>query len=778
MAAGAGSLWVVNDFASTVSRVDVSTGTVEQTVQVDRDPTAIAYAAGSIWVACNGTRSVDRINAETETVVQHVPVGNGPSGIAVAPGAIWVTNRLDDTITEIDAVTGHRRRTLPAGANPSDAVFGFGALWIANESTSTVTRLDPGTGGLEDVAVGNGPEAVAVGEGSVWVANSLDGTVSRIDPGTEVVTATITVGAGAASVLVSDGSVWAAASYGGVVTRIDPATNRVVDAIKVGNGPQSLAAIDGRIWMSVRQTAVVHRGGTLRIDDFITPAGLDTGVEGSAESAAIASITADGLIGFKRVGGLDGGTLVPDLALSIPNPTDGGRTYVFHLRPGITYSNGVPVRASDLRRVLERQFRLSGGNPQFYSELLGAAKCTKAQCDLSRGVVADDRTGTVTLHLDRPDSEFLDKLALPFADLAPPGIPLSKPAALGLPGTGPYRIESYRHLQLVLVRNRHFRQWSAAAQPDGYPDKIVWSFTGSRDKQLTAVEHGQADLMTSPPAGRLTELATRFAAQVHVFPAATTFAIFLNTRVAPFDNLAARQAFNFALDRGQAIPGFGGADAAAVTCQILPPGMPSYRPYCPYTQHPTGTGVWSAPDLEKARELVKASGTEGQKVTFWTGSKPFQLVVGRLALATLEKLGYRPSLKVVDFPKYFGVAGDSRARAQAGFAAWGADYPAASNFLTLFTCGSFEPASPENESLSELCNPRIQHAVDSALAVQIADGPVSAGASWTAVDRLVTDIAAWAPVVNTRNEVVVSRRVGNLQANTQVGVLVDQMWVK
>ena len=34
----------------------------------------------------------------------------------------------------------------------------------------------------------------------------------------------------------------------------------------------------------------------------------------------------DGLVGFRRVGGLDGAALVPDLATSIPVPTDGGRT--------------------------------------------------------------------------------------------------------------------------------------------------------------------------------------------------------------------------------------------------------------------------------------------------------------------------------------------------------------------------------------------------------------------------------------------------------------------
>jgi hypothetical protein len=42
--------------------------------------------------------------------------------------------------------------------------------------------------------------------------------------------------------------------------------------------------------------------------------------------------------------------------------------------------------------------------------------------------------------------------------------------------------------------------------------------------------------------------------------------------------------------------------------------MPSYRPYCPYTTGPPG-GDYQGPDIALARDLVKASGTQGMKVT-------------------------------------------------------------------------------------------------------------------------------------------------------------------
>jgi YVTN family beta-propeller protein len=780
IAAGFGSLWVVNDFDGTVSRIDPSTGTVDQTITVGGDPTGIAVGAGFVWVACTDTRSVDRIDPRLNRRVQRITVGNGPSGIAISPGAVWVTNRLDDTVTEIESTTGTVRRTLDAGPGPSDIAYGLGALWIANESSSTVTHLDPETGALSEVTVGNGPEAVAVGYGSIWVASTLDGTVSRIDPTSDTITSTIAVGLGPSSILASAGAIWVADSYASRIVRIDPAANHIVRTIDVGSGPQGLASIDGRVWLSARENAAIHRGGTLRLFNLYPPDSLDQGAGYVASAWSVFSVTGDGLVGFKRVGGLDGGTLVPDLASSLPTPTDGGRTYTFQLRPGIRYSNGDPVRASDVRRALERAFRLNSPGAPFFAGIVGAGACSKRRCDLSRGVVTDDRAGTVIVHLRQPDPEILYKLAVPFADPVPTEVSLTRAAPLGVPGTGPYVIQSYKNTHLVLVRNPRFREWSAAAQPDGYPDRIILTYNDALGAQLTAVELGKADVMESPvPPSRVHEVETRYAAQVHVFPFSQTIAVFLNTRVPPFDNLAARQAFNFAIDRGKVVAEFGGAEAATVTCQILPAGMPGYRPYCPYTRNPTPHGVWTSPDLARARKLVAASGTRGEKVVIWTrADKPFQLDIGHLAVAALDRLGYRSSLKTVKGYAYFGEIADSRNAVQAGFYAWSQDYPAASNFLTLFTCGMFEPDSDSNENDSEICNPRIDRAVGRALTEQTRDAGAPSNATWAAVDRLVTDTAPWVPVANTRDSVLVSRRVGNVQANTQWGVLIDQLWVR
>ena len=796
IAVGFGSLWVVNDLDDTISRIDIASGAV-QTIPVDSDPTAIAVAAGFVWVACTGTRSVERIDPQTDKRTQRITVGYGSSAIAVAPRALWVTDRLDDSVTEIDSTTGTVEATRGAGPTPSDIAYGLGALWIANESSSTITRLDPATGARRQIQVGNGPESIAIGDGSIWVANGLDGTVWRIDPETDVVRSVIGVGSGPSSVLVQEDAVWVADSYGDEVVRIDPQTDAVVRRIRVGNGPQSLVAAGGRIWLSTRASPALHRGGTLRVFGIETPDSLDPALGYTTSAWAVAATTGDGLVGFKRVGGLDGGTLVPDLAEALPSPSDGGRTYTFRLRPGIRYANGAPLRASDFRRALERVFRLGSPGAFYYAELVGGGACSRSHCDLSRGVVASDRAGTVTLHLRAPDPELFYKLALPFADPVPPGVSRTARTRLGVPGTGPYVVRSYGHARLVLARNPYFRTWSPAAQPDGYPDRIQVTFGGSLEAQVTEVEQARADLMQSPlPPARFDELETRFASLVHIFPAAATFAIFLNTRVPPFDKHEAREAFNYAVDRQQAVAGFdrvagtsgfGGADGAIVTCQVLPAGIPGYRPYCPYTRNSTADGEWTGPDLARARALVAASGTKGEKVTFWTGPEPIERVVGALALRTLDDLGYVATLKTIGAHSakpgasngaFFRMTSDSRTRAQAGFDAWAQDYPEPSSFLENFTCAMFVPSSSDNQNRSELCDPQVDRAVAHARNLQTGDQREAAGAAWAAADRRVTDLGPWVPLANARNVVIVSRRVGNVQSNPQWGVLLDQMWVR
>jgi YVTN family beta-propeller protein len=556
LAAGAGAVWVSEYNASAVLRIDPETRAV-QTIPAGSTPSGIAVGAGDVWVANNFAGTVSRIDPAVDRVVQTVPVGNGPSGVAVGDGSVWVTNSSDGTLSRINAITGAVRATVALGGGATDVAVGLGGVWVSDSTNGRVVRVDPrGDQVVGSIDVGTGPGAIAVGDGSVWVANSLDGIVTRVDPQTNQVAASIPVGNGPSAIAVGSGGLWVANEFSGSLSRIDSATNTVTRAIALAGRPAALALAGGVLWAGTRAAGRVHQGGTLTV--------MSNGGFGSPDPASpnalipsflTLSMTNDGLTAYRRVGGSDGVQLVPDLAISLPAPTDGGTTYTFQLRRGVRYSNGEPLRPEDFRRAFERLFALEGGvNSPGDLGIEGGAACLAhhGRCDLSQGIVTDDRANTMTVHLVAPDPEFLDKLTCTCAVAVPATTPMTDLGTRPLPATGPYEIASYTPREVRLVRNPYFHEWSHAAQPDGYPDQIVWRIGASVESAVTAVEQGRADYtLDPPPADRLNELETRFASQLNVNPNDVTVGWTMNTRVAPLNDLSVRRALNYAVDRGK-----------------------------------------------------------------------------------------------------------------------------------------------------------------------------------------------------------------------------------
>jgi YVTN family beta-propeller protein len=786
IAQGFGAVWVANSTAGTISRIDAATRAVVQTITVGGTPAGIATGSGAVWVTDSDGRRVLRINPATNTSVKTITVGNGPSGVAVGAGAVWVADTADDAVSRIDPDTGDVT-VIQVGSHPVGVAVGA-LVWVTNNGEGTVSRIDPATNAVTAVVrVGNGPAGVAVAPDGVWVANNLDGTVSRIDPGTATVAEADPVGDGPLGVALGGGAVWVTNEFDGTVTRLDPATKRT-STVSVGSAPQGAVVLDDSLWVAAQGSGSAHRGGTLHLVSSSPPfpKAIDPGVSYYPAAWQVLITTNDGLVAFKRVGGPGGSSIVPDLATSIPAPTGGGTTYTFQLRPGIHYSDGQTVKPEDVRFAIERLFRLHSPvvDAGYYQVILGGAACAKepATCDLSAGIVTDDGAGTVTFHLTVPDSEFLYKLALPFGDVVPAGTPAPDPTRF-VPATGPYMIQRYTPMgqngqvgNLVLVRNPQFHEWSPAAQPDGYPDRIVWRIGLDEQAAVTQVEQGGADYdFDGPPPDRLDELTTRFTSQVHLYPLSATYGMVMNTTQPPFDDPRVRQALNYAVDRAALVKGFG---EALPTCQLIPPNFPGYRPYCPYTLDPTASGTWTAPDMARAERLVQASHTAGMKVTVWTTTEfPGLDAVARTFVGLLDSLKYRASLHVVTHGDYFGQIQDSETHVQLGGFGWFADYPAPSNFIQLVSCKAFVPNSTGNINAAEFCDPAIQSLIDRALALQVTDPP-AADELWATVDRKVTLAAPWVPVLNPAGIDFVSTRVGNYEHNPQWGLLIDQLWVK
>jgi peptide/nickel transport system substrate-binding protein len=654
---------------------------------------------------------------------------------------------------------------------------------VSDEAGDRVYRVDPQADQVtEDINVGTGPTALTVGFGSVWVANSLDGTVSRLDPQTNTVLATVPVGDGAAGIAVGDGMVWVTSPYAGTVERIDPATDAVTRSVQVGNRPEGLALASGLAWFGVQPAGTAHRGGTLRV---LTTGYVDTfDPVLTSNLVMVLPLTYDGLTAYQYVGGSGSTQLVPDLAVSLPAPTDGGTTYTFQLRRGIRFSDGELVRPEDFRRALERDLILGGnylyGGP--FANVVGGAACAAhpRHCDLSQGVVTDDAANTVTFHLLAPNPEFLQRLTLLDAVAVPADAPLHDIGLHPLPTTGPYKWVDVSRDAITEVRNPYFHEWSHAARPDGYPDRIVWQGNIKSDETgLTAVERGTADyLVDGVPQDRLNEAQTRFASQLHITPMSNTIALILNTRVAPFTDVRVRHAINYAIDRAKIAALIG--QATQPTCQILGVGLPGYRPYCPYTTDPNPAGTWHAPNLARAERLIAASGTRGTRVTIWDLDDPTIGPLDRYLVSLLDQLGYPTQIKDYLFdasaPARFA---DSRTRAQALLYAIGTSaYPSAYQVLQVeYGCRSFVARSPGNPNLSEFCDHRLDAQINSALTAESNNSPQTA-ALWAQADRTATDDAPAVPLTNATDIQFVSARVGNYQFSFPLGPLLDQLWVR
>ena len=529
-----------------------------------------------------------------------------------------------------------------------------------------------------------------------------------------------------------------------------------------------------------------HRGGTLRLTADAGAGTADPQINYNSEMISLQVLVYDGLTAFAKRPGERSNQPVADLAEALPAPEDGGLTYVFHLRHGVRFSNGQEVAVRDVvasfRRIFKVNSPTAGG---FYGGIVGADACLKdgLHCTLAGGVVGDEAAGTVTFHLTHPDAEFLDKLSFPHAYVLPADTP---PRDLGNdapPGTGPYRIVSYDpNHGLEADRNPVFRVWSPEAQPDGYPDRITYSFGLTDEAEVTATENGDFDYMyDNVPLDRYGELGDRYADQVHINRVFGTYYLPMNVNLPPFNDIRVRQAVNYAVNRRAMQTFYGGPAAASVLCQNIPVGLPGYEPYCPYTKgadfdHPAKE--WKAPDLARAKQLVAESGTRGMHVTLVVPNRAVEVAMGPYLQNMLRQLGYDADVKPIAFAIQFTYIQNTSNKVQISINDWYADYPEPSDFLTaLYGCENFHPGSDSSIDISGLCDKPFEDLVHRAALVSVTDK--AAGATlWAQADRLLLREAAGAPLIQFKKIELVSHRVGNFYTANLYHMLFSQAWVR
>lgn len=476
-------------------------------------------------------------------------------------------------------------------------------------------------------------------------------------------------------------------------------------------------------------------GGTLTGTYLSFPEYLDPGLNFSLEGATALANVYIPLLTYAHANGEAGTELIPGLAEDLPRIDQGGRRYTLSLRPGLEYSDGTPVKASDFRFAVERLFRINSVGSTFFTDIVGAEAFAKTRKGGISGIAADDASGRIVIHLTRPSGTFSYVLGLPYAALLPPDTPNEDQTADPPPATGPYVITDVRPgRSWEYARNPAWAAANGEAMPQlpgGHVDRIELKVQSNPAAQVNEVEQGKVDWMKNPPPpDRYADVKRRYeGSQFREELAISVFYFWLNTQKPPFDDVRVRQAVNYAVDPAALERIYAGT--VRRTQQVLPPQLPGYRKFELYPH-----------DLGKAKELVAQAHPPDRQVTVWTNNLPPADEAGEYLQQVLEQLGFAVKLKAVSAANYFTLIGNSSTPdLDAGWSNWLLDYPHPDDYFGPQLAGeSILPVG--NTNWAHFDDPQVNAKIRELERQQL--GPEQE-AEYAELDREVMAKAPWAP---------------------------------
>ncbi|HEY1704366.1 MAG TPA: ABC transporter substrate-binding protein [Trebonia sp.] len=454
------------------------------------------------------------------------------------------------------------------------------------------------------------------------------------------------------------------------------ATALVVAASACGSGGSSTGASG-----SSGSSGGGVNGGTITIDAGTPPLSADPALDFTTQGNELYSVVDTPLLTFKRgVAGSAGSQIIPGLAKALPTVSNGGKTYTFTLRSGLKYSNGQAIKASDETYALERDLKVPWQAASFVSGYIaGATAYANGKAKTISGITTDDAAGTITVNLTQPFTEIEDVFALPGTAPVPTSTPMSNQASKGTIGDGPYKWSSISpNHTYTLVKNTQF---NVPGIPTGHADKIVYQVNSNVEANAEAVLDNQADVFDpgdTLPASLLQQVKTQASDRFKAVPTNSTFYFWFNVNEKPFNNVYARQAVLAALDDralSRLDSGFLQED-----CHLIPPGISGVDDpsNCPYHS------ADAAPNLTKAKALMKESGMTGQAVTVYGEERSPRKQWLDYYTQVLNQLGFKATEKVVNSSVYFTTIGAPSLKPQTGFGDWSQDFPDSWDFMELF----------------------------------------------------------------------------------------------
>ena len=244
---------------ASVAQVGADQGATLKRIAIGGSPSTIAVDGSTLWVADDEARTVTRIDVATATTDTIGAVGL-PYALVAGSGRAWVLDPFAGTVVVIDGQGSPR--TIKRSRAPLDAVLAFDSLWILEGIDEVVLRLNPEDGRLQDrisLRPGSGPIKIAASPSSIWILNSLNPSLSQIDRSGTLAPSDIPLLCGSTGQVcrptdlqIGPDSLWVSMEQAGVVEQfgVDGTPRRTIGGL---DDPADLAPDADGVWIMVAE---------------------------------------------------------------------------------------------------------------------------------------------------------------------------------------------------------------------------------------------------------------------------------------------------------------------------------------------------------------------------------------------------------------------------------------------------------------------------------------------------------------------------------------------
>jgi len=439
-------------------------------------------------------------------------------------------------------------------------------------------------------------------------------------------------------------------------------------------------------------------GGVMRINlsntdfDFLDPA-----LSYASWAWQFTYMTNYKLLNFPDKAAPEGGKLAPEAA-GLPIVSNGGKTYVFTIKPGAKFNTGETVTAESFAHAINRVLNPQMQSPAvpFIIDIVGAQAVVDGKASKASGVKVSG--SKLTINLTKPAADFLARITLPFFAAIPKNMPIDAKGVDAPASAGPYYVKSWvKNRSAVFVKNPNYK----GSRPRNI-DQFVVTINTDLNQSFLQVKSGESDFDAGGlPPQQVASLAPLNGKQF--FSKATVETDYLALNNSPgslFANLAARKAMNWAIDR-PAMLRARGAFAGQRDDQILAPGIGGYRDVKVYPI--------KGADPTKAKALYSAGGN----ATVYTGNAGAALIQGQVLQYNMKQMGINADIKQYTSAVLYAKAGTKGEKFDAVLGGWGWDYPDPFDFLDVLLNGN-NIHETQNNNLAYFNNPAMNKKMEEA----------------------------------------------------------------